>query len=1070
MKKTYQNAKRLTLLVLSFMLLSYVHGQIVVTGTVMDGEFGGGLPGANVIVKGTTTGTSTDIDGKYSIKVPDENAILVFSSIGFASQSIKVGDKKIIDLTLKKDVKQIEEVVKVGYGVQKKSDVTGSVTQIGASDIASRPVIGVDQAMAGKAAGVSVTSNSGSPGSESMVRVRGTGSINNADPLYVVDGIPQGGIPQINPTEIKSISVLKDASACAIYGSRAANGVILISTKEGKLSKKSKDCENSTSSEISVDAYYGIQTINKLMDVTNAKDYYQLFKKNNPGTVITVPSYADTSGAGTNWQKEIYRPAPTQRYSIAYESGSEVSTIRISANFLKQDGIVKSTGYQSLGMGGKATHNLKKWLSVQETFGFSNAIKHMVSEGAGIYNSNPVILALLMDPTVPVKSDQPVDSSKGLTTNYYNGVFNQVYNPARVIDLNNQKNINQGYSGSFMVNITPIKNLVITSLFGANGYNNTYSNYTPVFYQSNPTPVWFNYETPNGATYQINQSSGWGYTFSNTATYNYDIKDSTDNVIHSFQIMGGSESFYKYSNNLGLTGYKMNTALANETTHLSEADSVIVDKNSIPSELAMQSLLGRLNYSYKGRYLVTANIRYDWTSRFVKENRRGRFPSFSLGWKLSDENFFKNNEKLKKINECKVRVGWGTIGNSNVTNNGWDNLYPFASGMRVDKYRNYSFGGTLVNGASVDKMPNAKLVWETAKMWNAGLDFALFQNKITLSFDWFNKQTSDMIVSSPLPLIAGAEVTDIVNSSDDPSMPINAGSVKNTGIETTVAYNGSLNFKYKTTYEVGGNFSYVKNTVGNVNSLYGIQSANLPSPMNSIYPCLTQEGYGIADFYGLKSEGVYSSWDEINKGPKMPYAVQPGDYKYKDLNGDGRIDEKDYMHIGSPLPKFTYGFYLNGNVGIFDISLSFQGSAGNKIFNALRYYTDANSNWNYSTERLNAWSTENNSNETRLGTGSKNWEMASSAYVEDGSYLKLKDIVIGTTLPEKLCKKLKVNKIRIYVQAQNIKTFTKYKGYDPEVGQLTGTNSGQKSNTMLGVDLGTYPHAKTLLCGVNFTF
>jgi len=1071
MKKNYQNAKRLILLVLSFMLLSYVHGQIVITGTVMDGEFGGGLPGANVIVKGSTTGTSTDIDGKYTIKVPDGNATLVFSSIGFASQSIKVGDKKVIDLTLKKDIKQIEEVVKVGYGVQKKTDVTGAVTQIGGSDIASRPVIGVDQAMAGKAAGVSVTSNSGSPGSDAMVRIRGTGSINNADPLYVVDGVPQGGIPQINPTEIKSISVLKDASSCAIYGSRAANGVILITTKEGKISKKSKDCENSTSSEISVDAYYGIQTIEKYLPVTSAKDYYALYKKNNPSAKINVPSYADTSGAGTNWQKQIYRPAPTQRYSVAYESGSEVSTIRISANFLKQDGIVKSTDYQSLGMGGKATHNLKKWLSIQETFGYSNSTRHMVSENAGLYGNNPVILALLMDPTVPVKSDTVLATSNGLSTKWYNGVFNNVYNPARVIDLNNQANVNQGYNGSEMINITPFKNLVFTSLLGVNGYYNKYTSYTPLFYQSNPTPVWYNYATPNGANYTESQSNGWGYTFTNTATWNYDIKDSSDNVIHSFQVMGGSEVYYKYGNSLNITGYKMNTSLSDKYQHLTMADSTVIDKNSIPSELAMTSALGRINYAYKGRYLVTANVRYDWTSRFVKSKRLGVFPSFSLGWKISDENFFKNNEKLKKINECKLRVGWGTIGNQNVVDeNGYDQSYPFSSNMRTDTYRNYSFGGQLVKGASVDKTPNANLIWETAKMWNAGLDFALFQNKITLSFDWFNKQTSNMIVSSTLPLIAGAEVGDAVNQGASPTVPINAGSVRNTGVETTIAYNGSLNFKYKTTYEVGGNISYIKNTVGTLTT-DGIASASLPSPQNSISPCLTQTGYGIADFYGLQVEGIYKSWDEVNKGPKMSYTVQPGDFKFKDVNGDGKIDNNDYIHIGSPLPKLTYGMFLTGSCGMFDFNLSFQGSYGNKIFNALRYYTDANSSYNYSTRRLNAWTEQNSSSsETRLGDNSNNWQYPSSAYVEDGSFLKLKDIVIGATLPEKLCKKLIVKKIRVYIQAQNILTITKYSGYDPEVGQLTGTSNQQKTNTMLGVDLGTYPHAKTFLAGVNFTF
>ena len=730
------------------MLLSYVHGQIVITGTVMDGEFGGGLPGANVIVKGTTTGTSTDIDGKYTIKVPDENATLVFSSIGFASQSIKVGDKRVIDLTLKKDVKQIEEVVKVGYGVQKKQDVTGSVTQIGGDDIASRPVVGVDQAIQGKVSGVQVTSNSGSPGSEAMVRIRGTGSINNSDPLYVVDGIPQNGAPTINPTEVKSISVLKDASACAIYGSRAANGVVLISTKEGKMAKKSNNCESSSASEISVDGYYGIQNVEKLLDVMSAKDYYSQIKKN--GNIIpSMPSYIDTTGQGTNWQKQIFRAAPTRRYTVAYETGSENSSVRISGSIVKQDGIIKGSDYQSMNFGGKGNHNLKKWLSVQETFGYSTSLKHQIPEASGVYNGNPVLNALLMDPTVPVKSNSPVDSSQGLSTNYYNPVFNYVKNPMRILYLNNQQNKNQGYGGSFSVDIKPIKELVFHSQIGLNGYSNTYTNYNKRFYQQ-ASIGYANYIAP---TFDLSYSTGWGYTWTNTATFSKDFMDKNDSttVAHSLSILVGNELYQANDDGYDLHGYKMKEALSDVYPHISESDSVVAGTKT-PSTLSMASLLGRINYSYKSRYLITSNIRYDWSSRFSKGNRMGIFPSGSVGWKLSDENFFKNNEKLKSINECKLRFGYGQIGNQNILN---DERYPFASNMRYD-FKYYSFNGQKVTGYTIANTPNKNLKWETTEMFNAGLDLAILQNKITFSVDAFSKKTKGMIVSIPLPYIAGA--------------------------------------------------------------------------------------------------------------------------------------------------------------------------------------------------------------------------------------------------------------------------------------------------------------------------
>lgn len=1066
MKKNYQNAKRLILLALSFMLLSYVHGQIVVTGTVMDGKFGGGLPGANVVVKGTQTGTQTDIDGKFTIKVPNGDAVLVISAIGYVTQNIKVGDKTVIDLTMKEDVKQIEEVVKVGYGVQKKTDVTGSVSQIGGDDIASRPVIGVDQAMAGKVAGVSVTSNSGSPGADAMVRIRGTGSVNNADPLYVVDGIPQGGIPNINPTEIKSISILKDASACAIYGSRAANGVVLISTKEGKMAKKSKsDCENTSTSEISFDGYYGVQTIAKMLDVLNASEYYQQFKNNKNPMPASIPSYIDTVGSGTDWQKQIYRAAPTRRYTIAYETGSENSSVRISGNIVKQDGIVKGSDYESMSIGGKGSHNLKKWLSVQETWGFSNAKKHLIPEGAGIYSDNPVLLALVMDPTVPVQSALALDSYKGLSTTWCNPVFNQVKNPSRVLDLTDQKNNNNGFSGSFGADIKPHKNLVLRSQIGINGYYNTYTNYNRRFYQSAPLSFYL-YDYPK---YTVSEDDGWGYTWTNTATWSKDFMSRIDSntVAHSLSVLVGNEVYYSSANGYEVIGYKMKEALSDEYPHISSSDSLTVNHNKSASELSMTSLLGRVNYAYKGKLLLTSNVRFDWSSRFVKGNRLGVFPSFSAGYKISDEDFFKNNENLRKINECKLRLSWGEIGNQYILG---DERYPFASRMRSD-YRYYSFNGVKVPGTTIDNTPNANLIWETTEMINGGIDFAFLQNKLTFALDIFSKKTRGMIVNLTLPYIAGAERGYL--SEADPSVPVNAGSILNTGFETSVSYKGDFTVKYKVNYEIGGNIAYVKNKVKKLGDKDFISSTfidgdALPYPMNSQRPCRTAVDYGISDFYGLKVEGVYQNWEEINKGPSLSYDVKPGDFKYKDVNGDGYINDKDYVHLGSPLPKLTYGFYLSGDIGIVDYNFSFQGTYGNKIYNAVKYYTSANTGYNNTTDRLDAWTEENGSSESRLGYDSKNYDMQSSAYIESGSYLRLKDVVIGVTLPEKLAKKFKVNKLRVYGQIQNAFTITKYSGYDPEVGQISGSST--KNNTLLGVDLGTYPRAKTFLGGINFSF
>ncbi len=1072
MKKNYQNAKRLILLALSFMLLSYVHGQIVVTGTVMDGKFGGGLPGANVVVKGTQTGTQTDIDGKFTIKVPNGDAVLVISAIGYVTQNIKVGDKTVIDLTMKEDVKQIEEVVKVGYGVQKKNDVTGSVTQLAGADLADRPVIGVDQAMQGKAAGVAVTANSGSPGGDAMVRIRGTGSINNSEPLYVVDGIPQGSAPKINPSEIKSISVLKDASACAIYGSRAAGGVILITLKDAKMSsKRSADCPSTSSSEISFDAYYGVQSAQKYIPLTNASEYVSLFHKNgnvNPANIWNEK--LDTTGSGTDWQKKVFRPAPLQRYTLAFETGSDNSSARISGSWVNQQGIVKGSDYQSLNIGGRLNQKLKQWLSVSETFGFNSENKHVIDQSPSFYSNNPVLLALIMDPTVSASHDTIVGTDQGLSTTFNNGVFNKVRNPLRAIDLSNQKNHNNSYSGSFSVDINPIKDLNIHSQISGYGYINQYSNYTPTYMQT-PGTSFNNYDDP---IYTQVISRGWSYTNSNTATFTKNFMRQSDStkVGHSFSLMAGNEVYYVKYDGLDITGFDMNPALSSVYPHLSEADSLSASKYNVPSELSMISGFGRINYGYLDRYLLTVNLRVDQTSRFAKDYNIGYFPSFSLGWKLSEEDFFKNNEKLKSINECKLRFGYGEIGNSETMDmDGGSLMYPFSSGMQ-SQFRSYNFGGKIVDGYSVASLPNASLKWETTTQYNAGLDMAFLQNKINYSIEAFLKKTYDMIVSIPIPLVGGGEFGDSFTRTPA-SVPQNVGSVINKGIEASLSYRGEIALKQKISYEIGGNLAYVYNKVGYIGG-GTIEPAALPSPIGFI-TSQTQEGYSIANFYGYKVEGIYQSNEEIQTSPTALSTVKPGDLKFQDTDGDGKITEKDKVYLGSPLPKLTYGFYLNGNVGNFEYNFSFQGTYGNKIFNATKYFIDGTSQGtavnNYSTRRLNAWSeTNTSSSEPRLGVDAQNYNVPSSQYVESGSYLRLKDVTIAYNFGSTITKKLKLNKLRVYVQVQNAITWTKYSGFDPEIGTIGKSDgSSTKNNTMLGVDLGSYPQARTFMGGINIS-
>lgn len=1060
MKKIYLGSKRLMLLALSFMLLNYVHAQIQVSGTVIDGIYGGGLPGANVVLKGTTKGTSTDLDGKFSISVPDNSAVLVFSFAGYEPQEITVGSRTTIDLTLKQAVKQIEEVVKVGYGVQKKTDVTGAVSQIGGDDLADRPVVGVDQAMQGKAAGVQVTSNSGSPGGSSSVSIRGIGTINNADPLYVIDGIPQGSTPKINPSEIKSISVLKDASACAIYGSRAANGVIIVTTREGKMGKKSKDCEGSTSSELSFDAMYGVSSPWKYIDLTNANEFVKVYRENGNTSPFdgAMPAYIDTVGEGTDWQREIMKPAPMQRYTLGWETGSENSSVRISASYLNQEGIVKYTGYEQLSLGGKGTHQMKKWLTIRETFGFSSDERRTTQDGTNFYG-NIIAQSLTADPTIPVTDESKVTELN--PNGYVEGVYNNINNPAATLEYEckNQKNRSLGANGTFATDISIFKGLSLTSLFGANQYNSVYSNYVPAYYvnlvQSKPTNQ-----------FTENTSKGWGYNWTTTLTYTKDFMSRNDStqVAHSISGMVGHEVNYSFNNQNNFNAYSLKSR-ADVYPHLSLRDTVV--STGAASDETMVSELFRFNYGFKNRYLATINFRIDRSSRFKKENQTGYFPSLSLGWKISDEPFFKNNEKLKIFNELKLRAGWGQIGNQNISA---DVVQP--QPIRYEN-RSYSFNGRQVTGASGgaigsggNQVPNPDVRWETTEQYNIGLDMAIWRNKVLFTLDYFRKKTYDMLVPVTLPMVAGAEIN--YGTSAPTSSTVNAGSIKNNGFEASLSYRGEVQVKQKLTYEIGGNFTHVVNNVANLESETGITSPEINGKFGKEKTSLTFEGYPMAQFYGYQYEGVYHTWEEINEGPRYSYDVRPGDFKFKDVNGDGIINNNDKVFIGSPLPKFTYGFFLSGGYWIFDYNISFQGSYGNKILNLMRLYNQGNTSYNYSVDRLNAWSEKNtSSDEPRYGNDAMNYDISiNSKYVESGSYLRLKDVTLGATMPESLTKKIKINKLRVYGQVSNLFTWTKYSGSDPEIGR-TANSEGTPE---IGVDYGVYPQALTVTCGLNFSF
>lgn len=1050
MRQMYQNLRRLLAAVSLLFVVGFVHAQITVTGTVMDGKFGGPLPGATVKVKGTTTGTQTDFDGNFSIKVQDGNAELEISFMGYETKTLKVGDKTKFDFTLKEKSSEIKEVAVVGYGVQKKTDVTGAVSTIGGDDVNSRPVLGVDQAMQGKVGGVQIRNNSGSPGGSTMVSVRGVGTVNNAEPLYVVDGVPTGSIKTLNPGDIKSISVLKDASACAIYGSRGANGVIIITTKEGKMGSGGKGDNNS----LSVDVSYGIQSPWRLVDVANASEHRQILS--NAGIVRPFKPYLsgyDITGAGTNWQKEIFRTptdASFNRAQISLDGGSETISYSISSSYNKQNGIVKGTDYDRLTFRSKISAHPYKKLNVGAGMYYNTTNRTQLSEG-GLYSGNVLWHALLMDPEMPVKIDSA--GTKIWSNPYTNDA---IQNPVAIIALNNQTTKGKDYGFNVYGEYEFIKNLKFKSLFSyANWYSN-YENFTPTYY------VRYNFKE-TVARYNRNTTDGANQTWSNTLSYSKDIMDKQDTtkVAHSISLLAGQEIFMQKQLQEAFTIYG-NQYNSEDMRYLSNfKDSIAVDKNVKPTEEGLYSFLGRINYSYKDRYLTTVNLRRDGSSRFLENNKWGNFPSFSLGWKISQEDFFATNEKLRFINDLKLRLGWGRIGNQRV-----DSYRIFST---MTSYRKgYAFGSTqtAVPGTTVNQMSNPDLRWETTEQVNAGIDISFLKNKFTFQFDYFDKTTRDMLINIPLPTYAGGEYDPDVASGS--SILANVGSINNKGIEAMLSFRNQ--FK-KVNYEIGANITAVRNTVLDLGKSSFSTKDYIESQADGDFKlplCRTAEGRSIAEFYGYVTDGVYDSYSELASGPKPAEGTKLGDFKYVDINGDGKIDENDRTYIGSPLPKFTYGTYVSVDCYGFDLSVSLMGSYGNKIFNLTKYYLNGAGDdvTNYSKDRLNAWSASNHTSEPKSG-GGVNYRRPSSAYVEDGSYIRLKDIVLGYTFPITVTNKLKVSKIRVYGQIQNLLTFTKYTGFDPEIGKLE--NQGD-SNLEIGVDRATYPQARTFVGGVMFVF
>ncbi|MGC4039464.1 MAG: TonB-dependent receptor [Flavobacterium sp.] len=1026
--------------------MASAQAQKTVTGTVTDGKFP--LPGANVEAKGTSAKTTTDFDGKFTLNVPAGATNLVVSFIGYTTQEAAITNGEMT-ITLSEQSNKLEEVViNVGYGTQKKSLVTGAISKVNAKDIEKLPNGGIEQALQGRVAGITIGMNSGQPGARSTVRVRGTTTLNTADggndPLWVVDGIvvDSGALGAINQSDIESVEVLKDAASAAIYGTRSAAGVILVTTKKGKTGKLS----------VSYNGYTGTSAPARTLDLLNATQYGALMNEryvNGGGQPSGLP-YPNLSalGKGTDWQKAIFNDG-ARRYlhEISLSGGNEVSNFYLSFGSQYQEGIVlpQISNYQKQNIRLNSTHKVKDWLTIGQTIGYT----YQKTVGIGNTNSEyggPLSSAINLDPTTPIVETDPVLANGIAYSSPYvirdaNGnpygissvVGQEMTNPLAYAQTRlGQYSWSDDFIGNAFAEIKPLKGLTLKTVIGAKMAFWGGEGFTPLYYLS-PT---VNNTALNNISRVENRNLNW--TFENTITYQRTIND------HTFSVLLGQGAYknnqiYKTTSatHFGLPTNDYQEASFNLPVTQANQKGYALDY----SPNMTNSIFGRVTYDYKEKYLFSALIRRDGSSKFGDNYKYGSFPSFSAGWVLTKEDFWKENNI---VNTLKLRASYGVTGN--------DRIKDFRYVSIVGGGRNYSFGtnGVVIQGSSPDGISNPDLRWEETTQTNIGFDSRLF-NDLTFSFEWYKKKTSGILRDNPIPGYVGAEAAPLANIAD----------MQNTGFEIELGYKkkiGEVNFS------ANAAFSTLKNEVtnlgNNVDHFSGVGFQSM-GPVTR-----TQVGEAYNSFYGYQTAGIFQNQAEINAytnssgGLIQPNAV-PGDFRWVDSNGDGTITEDDKKFLGNGLPKVNFGLTLNADYKNFDIMVFMQGAAGAKNFQGLRRLDVANAN--YSTEALSRWTGEGTSNSfPRLTTSDTNGNFTnmSDFYLEDADFIRFKVVQLGYSLPNNVIQKIGLQKVRLYVMGENLLTLTKYTGFDPEIG----------GDDNFGVDRGYYPQARSFMFGANIQF
>lgn len=1040
-----------SMLLCSFLLITAhdVSAQNVIQGQIVSREDNEPIPGATIIIKGTSNGSISDLEGNFSVRASDGDVLLI-SFVGYQTKEVTINGQTQVNVSLDVDITSLEEVVVVGYGTQKKKVVTGATSQIDGEALQKRNTTRPMQAMQGQVAGVNIRSSSGQPGEKMRVNIRGLGTTGNADPLFIVDGVATDDISYLNSADIETMDVLKDAASAAIYGSRAANGVILITTKKGKAGQ----------SHVTFDAYYGVQNLAKKIDMLNAREYAQIMNEqhvNSGGTISglpfdvnNLPAYTESGAADTDWLDEMFvEDAVTQNYTVGITGGSDHSNYALSFSYTDQEGIVggaDNSSYERYNARiNTATHLFDKKLTIGENFTFSYVNKNGISVAdqynntlRGAFNASPLLPMYDNNGNFLNTADPSVTDQNG--EDYWNDAES---NPYASMVLNNQNLTNeQKLLGNTYIELKPIKGLTLHSSFGFDFFNEDYRSYKPEYELSI-----YAFSTYSKVTQKFKKTQA--FQFDNYAKYDFGFGE------HAISVMAGMsarqfQGSYVQGENGNLIFSDFDHAWLDNASNTTDA-TLMQLQGKPEDEDKLLSYFGRINYNFKERYLFNATLRADGSSKFAKGNQWGFFPSASVGWVVSDESFLSS---VSAVDFMKVRASWGQNGNQNIP------AFQFLAPISFSQ-ADYNFGeeeGVNQPGAYPSRLGYEDLKWETSEQLNFGLDMRFMSGKLAASVDWYKKSTRDWLVTAPILATGGA----------NPPV-INGGLVENTGLELELSYQNSAG---EFSYSISANANYNQNVVKEVPTEDGIiHGASNTLFTNSPEFYRAESGYPIGYFWGFEMDGLFQDSQEVedhksSSGKIIQSNAEPGDVRYIDRNDDGLLNDEDKIKLGNPNPPLGIGFSFNADYKGFDFSTMAFGSFGHQIVQSYRSRSDRYAN--YTTEVLDRWTGNGTSNSVpRVTNGNINYSRFSSLYIQDGDFLRIGNVTIGYDFA-KLIDNPGIGQLRLYAAVNNLYTFTKYTGMDPDIGY--GLDNGDQDKFSSGIDLGFYPNPRTTMLGLSLKF